>query len=101
MVTVRNTAYPLIDFDGIVGCGRALERPSRTMLVFLLETKKGIVCLSADKGLGMQSFVVKEMNGFMHDINLYKGTAILKDGSIGLVLDVDSVVDEYDVHDCK
>ena len=101
MITVRNTAYPLIDFDGTLGQGRATTKLTGTMVIFVLEAKRGQVCLSADEVLGMQSFVVKEMNGPMNDINLYKGTAILKDGSIGLVLDVDSVVDEYDVHGCK
>ena len=66
-----------------------------------MEAKKGQVCLSADEVLGSQSFVIKEMNCFMKDINIYKGTAILNDGSIGLVLDVDSIVNEYYDHGCN
>lgn len=95
IVKVRDAIYPLIEFRIIPEEGRRITNPNGNKVIFLLETKKGQVCLSADEVLGSQTFVVKEMNGLMKDINIYKGTAILKDGSIGLVLDVDSIVDEY------
>jgi len=101
MVKVRDVIYPLIDFKIISGEGRQTISLNGNRLIFVLEAKKGQFCFSADEVLGSQSFVVKEMNDFMKDVNIYKGTAILKDGSIGLVLDVDRIVDEYYFHGCN
>ena len=98
---VRDAIYPLIEFRVISEEGRQITNPNGNRPIFVLEAKKGQVCLSADEVLGLETFVVKEMNGLMKDINIYKGTAILKDGSIGLVLDVDSIVDEYYGHNLK
>lgn len=101
IVKVRDAIHPLIDFKIISGEGRQTTNLNGKKLIFVLEAKKGQVCLSADEVLGSQSFVIKEMNCFMKDINIYKGTAILNDGSIGLVLDVDSIVNEYYNHGCN
>ena len=101
IVKIRDAIHPLIDFKIISGEGRQTTNLNGKKLIFVLEVKKGQVCLSADEVLGSQSFVIKEMNCFMKDINIYKGTAILNDGSIGLVLDVDSIVNEYYDHGCN
>ncbi|MBW2034567.1 MAG: chemotaxis protein CheA [Deltaproteobacteria bacterium] len=101
MVKVRDVICPLIDFKIKSGEGRQTTNLNGNKPIFFLEANKGQVCLSADEVLGVQSFVLKEMNSFLKDVNIYKGTAILKDGSIGLVLDVDSIVDGYYIHGCN
>jgi len=100
-VKIRDAIHPLIDFKILSGEDRQTANLNGNKLIFILEVKKGQVCFFVDEVLNSQSFVIKEMNCFMKDINIYKGTAILKDGSIGLVLDVDSIVNEYYVHGCN
>lgn len=95
MVRVRDTTYPLVDFRTILGEGGQTANLNENRLIFILEAKKGQICLFADEVLGSQSFVIEEIKGFLNNINICKGTSILKDGSIGLVLDVDSIIDEY------
>ena len=61
-------------------------------LVVLVESDDGVVGLLADEILGQQQVVIKNLTGSLGNAAGISGGAIMADGRVGLILDVDNVV---------
>lgn len=91
MVEVRGQSLPVLRL------GRALQRPSRvdrpeegTLVV--AESGNLAVALLVDEILGKQEIIIKNMGDAFAMQTLVSGGAILGDGSVGLILDVETLL---------
>jgi two-component system chemotaxis sensor kinase CheA len=91
VVSVRGRQTPLLRL------GRYLGRPAKAanlgdaiiVVVESGETARGLV---VDELLGKQEVVIKSLGQTFRHQNLLAGSAVLGDGSVGLILDVDTLV---------
>ena len=92
MVRIRDEVYPVLANHTIFGAEEKRTAQNGNRLFFVLEAGDGKSCLCADEVLETQSFVIKKMHDYFKDCRTFKGSAILKDGGVGLVLDVDNIL---------
>ena len=92
MVRIRDEVYPVLANHAIFGAEEKRTAQNGNRLFFVLEAANGRSCLCADEVLETQSFVIKKMHDYFEDCRTFKGSAILKDGGVGLVLDVDNIL---------
>ena len=91
MVGFRGEQLPLIRLS------RVLHRPSRVVLpeqgiIVVVESGSAVRALLVDEFLGKREIIIKNMGDTFAGQTLVAGAAILGDGSVGLILDVDAVV---------
>jgi len=91
MVEVRGQSLPVLRL------GRALQRPARVSrpedgILLIVESGTVVVALLADEILGKQEVIIKNMGDAFAAQTLVSGGAILGDGSVGLILDVESLL---------
>ena len=91
VVSVRGRQTPLLRL------GRYLGRPARAMnledaIIVVVESGDAARGLVVDELLGKQEVVIKSLGQTFRHQNLLAGSAVLGDGSVGLILDVDTLV---------
>ncbi len=91
MVEVRGQSLPLLRL------ARALQRPSRVNtpedgILVIVESGSVVVALLVDEILGKQEVIIKNMGEAFAAQTLVSGGAILGDGSVGLILEVESLL---------
>jgi two-component system chemotaxis sensor kinase CheA len=91
MLEVRGQPLPVLRL------GRALQRPARISkadegIFVVLESGSSVVALMVDELLGKQEVIIKNMGEAFSTQTLVAGGAILGDGSVGLILDVDALL---------
>jgi two-component system chemotaxis sensor kinase CheA len=91
MVEARGQSLPVLRL------GRLLQRPARVNrpeegVLLVLESGSARVALLVDEILGKQEVVIKNMGEAFAGQTLVSGGAILGDGMVGLILDVESLI---------
>ncbi|MFM1770514.1 MAG: Chemotaxis protein CheA [Verrucomicrobiota bacterium] len=91
VVSVRGSQTPLLRL------GRHLGRPARAQnpeegIIVVVESGEAARGLLVDDLLGKQEVVIKSLGQTFQNQNLLAGSAVLGDGSVGLILDVDTLV---------
>lgn len=91
VVSVRGRQTPLLRL------GRYLGRPTRAAsledaIIVVVESGEAARGLVVDELLGKQEVVIKSLGQTFRHQNLLAGSAVLGDGSVGLILDVDTLV---------
>jgi two-component system chemotaxis sensor kinase CheA len=72
-----------------------------TGAIILARGKKGMIGFRVDDVLGIEDTVVKKPGPWFGSLKPYKGATFLGDGSIGLILDVDGLLDQYAVDEAQ
>ncbi|GHV23340.1 hypothetical protein AGMMS49959_16080 [Planctomycetales bacterium] len=91
MLMVREELYRLLrmhEFFALPG----VPLPDRDSTIILVESEGKTCGLVVDKIIGQQSVVLKRMDTVFKDQTFLKGTAILGDGRVGLVLDTKNLM---------
>jgi len=91
LVDVRGGLVPVFSLQS------ALDRPytptaSGERVVILVESTDGKVCLAADQLVGQQQVVIKNLGKAVPRLAGVAGGAILSDGQVALILDVDKLI---------
>ena len=91
MVSVRGRLTPMLRL------GRHLNTPSRAVdptqgIVVVVESGQDSRCLFVDELIGKQEVVIKSLGDMFRNQTEFAGAAILGDGRIGLILDINSLV---------
>ena len=91
MVNVRGRLCPLLRL------GRYFDQPAKTTdategIVVVIESGEQTRCLLVDELLGKQEVVIKNLGGSLKKNPSLAGGAVLGDGRVGLILNVDSLV---------
>ena len=92
VMKIRGEVIRLIDVCGSLGCSRHGQPEPLRKLVMIVETEFGRrIGLIVDELLGQQQVVIKSLEANFKAIPGVAGTAILGDGRVRLILDVDGL----------
>lgn len=88
---LQDELIPLFRLDGLLPEGGSAE-PAANRLVVIVESGEGKVGLPVDELIGQQQVVIKGLGESMKQIAGLTGGAILSDGTVGIILDVDGLM---------
>ena len=87
----RGMFLPLFRVANLYGIKSSVKHPSEAIVV-VVESENSLVALLVDKVLGKFSAVIKSLGNVFRDVEGLSGCAVMPDGSIGLILDVPTLV---------
>ena len=90
MVTVRGRLLPVVRLYRRFGITPRSEDPTQSLLL-VTETLGKQYCVMVDELIGKQEVVIKSLGETLKNIPGVAGGAILGDGHVGLILDMDGV----------
>jgi two-component system chemotaxis sensor kinase CheA len=91
MVNVRGNLCPLLRLHQYFNCASGITDPTQAILV-VVESGAKTRCLMVDELIGKQEVVIKSLGETFKANRALAGGAVLWDGRVGLILDVDSLV---------
>ena len=97
MVMVRDRLQPLIRLNQLFGISGDRKNPWEALVV-VVEHEGEERCLLLDEVLGKQEVVIKSLGEAMRNIPGISGGAILGDGKVGLILDVNGLFQVHQSH---
>ncbi len=89
-INIRDEILPLLRLDRLLQVPGAKQDPT-TALVVVVESMNHKVGLMVDDVLNQQQVVIKSMSNSVNDSRLFSGAAILSDGHVGLILNIDEI----------
>jgi two-component system chemotaxis sensor kinase CheA len=93
MVEVRGRLTPILRLGGFLGvAGTAAPAAAPEGIVVVVESGQDCRCLVVDDLLGKQEVVIKSLGDMFRGRTAFAGAAILGDGRVGLILDVNALV---------
>lgn len=93
MAMVRGDLLPIVRLDRRFGIEGARQNPAEALFV-VVEAQGRRFCLLVDEMLGKQEVVIKSLGDTFRQVAGISGGAILGDGRVGLILDVNGVFRE-------
>jgi two-component system chemotaxis sensor kinase CheA len=94
MAMIRNELLPIVRLGRRFGVGEAIQNPCEGLFV-VAESEGHRFCLLVDAMLGKQEVVIKSLGETFRNISGISGGAILGDGRVGLILDVNGIFREH------
>lgn len=91
-VMLRGKAYPLIRLNEVFAINTVHTNPWESLVV-LARTQNRKCMILIDEIIGQQQVVVKSLGARFKKIKAVSGGAILGDGRVGLILDLDGLID--------
>jgi two-component system, chemotaxis family, sensor kinase CheA len=92
MLNVRGTFLPIIPVDGQINAIGATERAEEGVLIVVETEGSGSAVLMVDTILDQRQFVIKSLEANYRPVPCVAGATILGDGTVALILDVDTLV---------
>lgn len=90
MIMIRGSLLPLVRLMDVVGISGEHRDPWETLVV-VVEHHGLRRCLLVDKLIGRQEVVIKSLGESLKGVRVVAGGAIMGDGRVGLILDVEGV----------
>jgi len=90
MVLVREQLIPIVRLNHRLGVMSRVNDPSEGLLV-VVESENKLYCMLVDDLLGKQEVVIKSLGETFQDASGFSGCAVLGDGRVGLILDIDGI----------
>ena len=90
LVRLRGETIPILRLDQLFDIKGAQSDPTKGLIVVVESLGKKIGLL-ADDVLSQQQVVIKSINSVMVDVKCVSGAAILSDGKVGLILNIDGI----------
>lgn len=91
LVKVRKDIYPVIRLHEILKKKPLKEKLSNGILI-LCESRERKACIFVDDIVGQQQTVVKGLSDYLSRVNNITGCMIQGNGEVGLILDIDSIL---------
>ena len=91
MAMIRGELIPILRLDRRFGIPDAIQNPCEGLFV-VVENEGRSICLLVDAMLGKQEVVIKSLGDVFQSVAGISGGAILGDGRVGLILDVNGVL---------
>lgn len=91
MLNMRGTVLPLLRLDRLLGARGSIQDPTQALVV-IVEGTGGKVGLLVDEVVAQQQVVIKSMGEGMGEVKFISGAAILADGRVGLIVNVEEIV---------
>jgi two-component system chemotaxis sensor kinase CheA len=92
IVNVRGKILPLIRLNKFWGLKSEKQEPWEGLVV-VVESKGNRCCLFVDDLIGQQRVVIKSLGERLRNVKGIAGSAILGDGTVGLILDVAGIME--------
>ncbi len=93
MAMVRGELLPIVRLDRRFAIAHGRQNPAEALFV-VAEAQGRRFCLLVDELLGKQEVVIKSLGDTFRQVSGISGGAILGDGRVGLILDVNGVLRE-------
>jgi two-component system chemotaxis sensor kinase CheA len=90
LVNVRGELLPLVRLSRVFGIDGAQEDPTQALVV-VVESLGRKVALVVDDVIDEQQVVIKSLDAGISGADYFAGAAILSDGRVGLILNVDRI----------
>jgi two-component system chemotaxis sensor kinase CheA len=90
LLLLQDELIPVMRLDGLAKAGTLASRDG-SMLAVIVEASGRKAGLPVDELLGQQQVVIKGLGETMNQIPGLSGGAILPDGTVGIILDVDGL----------
>ena len=90
MLLVRGKLMPVVRLHERLGIDARASKPSDGLIV-VLESEGRRFCLLVDDLLGKQEVVIKSLGETFKNVSGLSGCAVLGDGRVGLILDIDGI----------
>ncbi len=84
----RDKLLPVIRLSQLFNTGSE-ERPNNVLIV--VESRDQLYCVAVDQLIGKQEVVIKSLGRTLRDVPAISGGAILGDGRVGLIIDVNAL----------
>jgi len=91
MLNMRGNILPLLRMDRLLGAKDAIQDPSKGLVV-IIEGSGRRVGLLVDEVIAQQQVVIKSMGEGVGEVPFVSGAAILSDGRVGLIVNVEGIV---------
>ena len=88
---------PLLSLGQALSTVGTYKSDAREDIVVTVARRGGEFGMSVDAVLGVQKVVFREINGLDSDSEAIVGGALMGDGKVSLILDLDKLYDEYNV----
>ncbi len=95
MIKIREELFPLIRLHKLFKMTPEIESPLEAVVV-LVENEHWSSCFLVDELVGQQQVVQKDLGEYLKGIEYIAGSAIMGDGRIGLILDVDGIMKKFE-----
>lgn len=95
LIHYRGKLLPFLEMNKIFNV--ANENSMNYSNVLILESSQGIMALSVGKVFNVQELVIKPMPLKMKEIHELSGNALLSNGDIGLVINIDFLMQKYKI----
>ena len=92
MVSVRGKQTPVLRLGQFLGTTGIKATTDEEGIIIVVESGDAMRGILVDELIGKQEVVIKSLGETFKDQNLLAGAAVLGDGSVGLILDVDTLV---------
>ena len=93
VVSVRGSLLPIFRLNRIFNLNEGIDDPTESLLI-VLESNDSRCCLLVDEIIGQQQVVIKTLGQGLGRARGVSGGAILGDGRVALILDVDGLIRE-------
>jgi two-component system chemotaxis sensor kinase CheA len=98
-INLRGDIFPLFELRNVLGISARSEPDNNSSIVMLLEDKGEQYGLLVDEILGQQKVVVRELGPVFRNVEYTSGSAVIGDGTISLVLDVEGLFETIESSD--
>ena len=92
VVSVRGKQTPVLRLGQFLGTTGIKAKTDDEGIIIVVESGDAMRGILVDELIGKQEVVIKSLGETFKDQNLLAGAAVLGDGSVGLILDVDTLV---------
>ena len=92
LIKVREEILPIIRLNELFHKNSDSKEVTDGILI-TIESRSKKVCLFADEIIGQQQAVIKSLTDYIGKVPGLMGCMILGDGSIGLIIDIESLLD--------
>jgi two-component system chemotaxis sensor kinase CheA len=90
LISIRGEVYPLLRLSDLLDIPNAKTNPTDSLIV-IVETQKRRVGLMVDEVVTQQQVVIKSLGAGLQTMESFAGAAILSDGRVGLILNIDEL----------
>jgi two-component system chemotaxis sensor kinase CheA len=94
MVNIQNRLIPFFELNDLLGMP-PVERCESSRLMVVVEGSSRRIALGVDELLGKQQIVIKSLGESMANVPGISGAAIMPDGRVGLIVDIDRLTERH------
>lgn len=92
LINLEEELLPLFRLGSLFDAG-GLARDPCDAIAIVLQSGERRACLLFDEMMGKQQVVIKPLGDFLRGVRGISGSAIMPDGGVGLILDVDGLIE--------